>query len=248
MPAAALSARSVIASTLLGTHPPIMDGRLLVAFARRFGIAEGTARVALSRMVERGELTNEDGRYRLAGHLVDRQRRQDAARTSPDVPWDGSWVQAVVVEASTAQRRSERRSALASLKLAELREGVWLRPDNLGTTRAPSTDLVWATVVPDTDPGDLVAALWDLDDWADEARRLCLGLADSAAAFAADDDEMLTPGFVLAAAVLRHLLADPALPAELAPPDWPAAGLRGVYDDFEAAYQALLRRFFRSQR
>ena len=248
MPAAGLSARSVIASTLLGTHPPVMDGRLLVAFTKRFGIAEGTARVALSRMVERGELVNDDGRYGLTGRLVERQRRQDASRATADLPWDGSWVQAVVVEASSPQRRSERRAELAALQLAELREGVWLRPDNLGTPREPTADLVWATAVPDGDPGALAASLWDLDTWADEARRLCSGLADSAQGFAADDDEMLTPGFVLAAAVLRHLLADPALPAALVPDDWPAGDLRRAYDDFEVAYQALLRRFFRSQR
>ena len=41
------------------------------------------------------------------------------------------------------------------------------------------------------------------------------------------------PGrFVVAAAMVRHLLADPMLPAELLPADWPGARLRAAYHDF----------------
>ena len=61
-----LSARSLVASALLGTHPPALRGALLVAFGKRFGINDGTIRVALSRMVDRGELTNREGVYTLA--------------------------------------------------------------------------------------------------------------------------------------------------------------------------------------
>ena len=53
-----LTARSVIASTLLGTDPPVLSGRILVRAAALFGITEGAARVALSRMVAAGELTS----------------------------------------------------------------------------------------------------------------------------------------------------------------------------------------------
>ena len=127
MPPAGLSARSVIASMLLGTHPPEMDGRYLVALAKRFGIAEGTARVALSRMVDRGELENRSGRYRLAGHLARRQTRQDAARASITVDWDGSWIQAVAVGKAAASRRTERRAEFAAAKLTVKQEGSFGR-------------------------------------------------------------------------------------------------------------------------
>ena len=41
------------------------------------------------------------------------------------------------------------------------------------------------------------------------------------------------PGrFVVAAAIVRHLLTDPMLPAELLPADWPGARLRAAYHDF----------------
>jgi phenylacetic acid degradation operon negative regulatory protein len=63
-----------------------------------------------------------------------------------------------------------------------------------------------------------------------------------------DDRGALVPGFELSAAVLRHLLADPVLPAALAPAEWPADGLRTSYDGYDHAYRRLLRRFFRQVR
>jgi phenylacetic acid degradation operon negative regulatory protein len=54
-----------------------MPGSRLVRWCGIFGIAEGTARVALSRMVERGELVADDGVYELAGRVRGRQPAQD---------------------------------------------------------------------------------------------------------------------------------------------------------------------------
>ena len=43
------------------------------------------------------------------------------------------------------------------------------------------------------------------------------------------------PGrFVMAAAMVRHLLTDPVLPDELLPAQWPGARLRAAYNDFAA--------------
>ncbi len=72
----ALTARSVVASTLLGMTPPRLSSQLLVRSGELFGIAEGTTRVALSRMVAAGELEAVGGSYQLAGHLLTRQERQ----------------------------------------------------------------------------------------------------------------------------------------------------------------------------
>jgi phenylacetic acid degradation operon negative regulatory protein len=46
-----LSARSIVASTLLGCHPPELPTRALVQMGTLYGIPEGTLRVALSRML-----------------------------------------------------------------------------------------------------------------------------------------------------------------------------------------------------
>src|SRR4051812_48794461 len=133
-----LTARSVIASTLLGTAPPTLPGRLLVRAGALFGITEGTVRTALSRMVAAGELTADDGDYTLAGGLVARQQRQSESRRADVRTWDGTWTTAVVhSESRSSAERGELRTAATALRLAELREGVWLRPDNLDAARLP---------------------------------------------------------------------------------------------------------------
>ena len=78
-----LDARSLALSVLLGSHPPVLPARALVALAELFGVAGGTMRTALSRMVAAGELEAADGRYRLAGRLLERQRAQDIGRSQP---------------------------------------------------------------------------------------------------------------------------------------------------------------------
>ena len=75
----------------------------------------------------------------------------------------------------------------------------------------------------DDTPAQLAARLWDLPTWADTGHRLLDEMA------CATD----VPGrFVVAAAMVRHLLTDPVLPGELLPADWPGAGLRAAYHEF----------------
>ncbi|HWE70275.1 MAG TPA: hypothetical protein VG205_07915, partial [Acidimicrobiales bacterium] len=76
-----MTARSVLASTLLGVDPPELPVAYLVHVAGLFGINDNRARVALSRMLASGEASTDGaGRYRLAGRLLDRQERQLASR------------------------------------------------------------------------------------------------------------------------------------------------------------------------
>lgn len=250
-----LSARSVVASVLLGTSPPRLPTRLLVSAGQLFGIAEGTTRVALSRMVGAGELAPDGDGYRLVGPLLDRQARQAASRQAERRSWTGEWEMAVVEPGSrTAGERSALREAMRQLHLAELREGVWLRPDNLAPTRLPEAAAVVAAQCvrfrsrPGGGDAALAADLWDLGAWADEARRLQADLAGLVGPLEAGRTEPLAPGFVVSAAVLRHLLADPLLPDALLPTGWPGTDLRRDYDRMDVAYQAVLRAWFRTQR
>jgi phenylacetic acid degradation operon negative regulatory protein len=96
--------------------------------------------------------------------------------------------------------------------------------------------------VPDTDPVDLAARLWDLDAWARRAEEL----ADRLAGRPTDGPADLAPGFELSAAVLRHLQADPLLPAELLPATWPGGSLRETYDRWDRRYRRVLRDWARS--
>ena len=70
----------------------------------------------------------------------------------------------------------------------------------------------------------LAHRLWDLPAGRPGPRPVRAALD----ALAPDGPEALAPGFELSAAVLRHLQADPLLPAELLPADWPVALARGL--------------------
>ncbi len=51
-------------------------------------------------------------------------------------------------------------------------------------------------------------------------------------AVSANDTAELRDRFMLSAAINRHLRADPLLPVELLPEDWPGAGLRHEFECF----------------
>jgi len=247
-----LTARSVVASTLLGVDPPVLPVRVLVRSGELFGIAEGTTRVALSRMVAAGELVVDgDGRYRLVGRLLDRHRRQRLSRQAhggADVPaWQGEWHVAIVEGGGRrpAADRAAFRAAMASARFGELREGVWARPDNLPDAKYAGDELTWAMATFD-DPAAVASRLWDLRGWAYRARELIGEMDEWSPALAAHDLQALPDTFVLSAAVLRHFQADPLLPAELLPDDWPGATLRERYDAFDAQFVALWRYWHRS--
>ena len=74
------NARSLVLSILLGLDPPTLPARSLVAVGELFGIAGGTVRTALSRMVAAGELTADGDGYRLVGRLLERKAAQDIGR------------------------------------------------------------------------------------------------------------------------------------------------------------------------
>src|SRR3954451_2155903 len=111
-----LSARSVMASLLLGRRPPEAPVADLVRWCDLFGINEGTARVALHRMTVKGEIVATDGVYRLAGRLAARQVRQETSLTPRVRHWDGDWRVAVVVVAGRdASTRAALREAMRRL-------------------------------------------------------------------------------------------------------------------------------------
>jgi phenylacetic acid degradation operon negative regulatory protein len=234
---AALTARSVVLSTLLGYQPPELPARALVRVGGLFGMGEKTIRMALTRMVADGDLVREDGRYRLTARLVDRQARQEESSAPRYRAWRGAWEMAVVTAASRPLAdRVALRKDMVQLRLGELREGVWMRPANLA--RKPSEDVLDQCALfesrPLDDPGELAWKLWDLNGWADEAVRLGAEL-DSAVG--------LVEGFMTIAGVVRHLALDPMLPAALLPGGWPGDDLRDRYNRFRADYASRLREF-----
>jgi phenylacetic acid degradation operon negative regulatory protein len=250
-----LTARSVLLSVLLGSDPPRLPVSLLVSTTELFGISEGTTRTALSRMAAQDEVRAESGSYELTSpRLLRRQARQETSRAGHTEPWaigDG-WLQAVVVAEGRrpAAERAELRRALHGARLAEWRDGVWLRPANLVVERSSLEEfpLVWGEVRLDTDPTELAGQLWDLDAWSGAADALLDEMASHVDGLEAGRRDLLAPGFVLSASVLRHLQGDPLLPASLVDDRWPGARLRAAYARFDVAYRDVLRDWFDEHR
>src|SRR5271154_7301849 len=116
-----LTARSVALSTLLGYHPPALPISALVKVGELFGIADRATRVALTRMVKDGDVTVDDGVYRLSERLLRRQAEQDALASPPTRRWTGGGERAIVT--TTNRPLSERvalRKSMVRYRMGEL--------------------------------------------------------------------------------------------------------------------------------
>lgn len=234
-----LTARSVILSILLGSHPPFLAVKALVRTTELFGISEGTTRVALSRLAADGDVVAEDGAYRLSPRLVTRQQRQDQGVHPETRSWRGGWELAVAKpDARGVSNRSALRSDMLALRLAELRPGVWTRPGNLirGWPEAVC-ERVWQfearTGFDETPASEMAGSLWNLPTWAARAEALIDALGGSS-----------NPAqrFIVAASIVRHFRDDPVLPPALLPRGWPGTRLRRAYESYELELGELLRR------
>jgi phenylacetic acid degradation operon negative regulatory protein len=249
-----LSARSVLASALLGADQGRLTVAELVGIASLFGISEGAARTCLWRMVSNGELTGDGGSYTLAGRLVERRQRVNEASRIDDAAargWDGTWELAIVsLDRRSATDRLELRRAATALHLGELREGVWIRPDNLDPQRLPASRAVldqqcthFHSAATDI-TADKMRSLFSLDAWAEDARALIEAMVVALDPGNRDDSaESFRYEFGLSIAVVRHLQLDPVLPVELIPDRWPGHTLRSIYRRFDDAYKQRLNAF-----
>jgi phenylacetic acid degradation operon negative regulatory protein len=109
-----------------------------------------------------------------------------------------------------------------------------MRPANLDwrppTAHVPSLELLTAT--PERDPVELAGRLFGLDAWAEQGERLLVHFAGVSS---------LRDRITVAAAIVRHLTADPLLPAELLPERWPGERLRSSYLLFRDELRVLQR-------
>lgn len=242
-----LSARSVMASLLLGRRPAQASGRDLVRWCAVFGIPAGTARVALHRMTVAGELVRDAaGRYELVGSLARRQQEQESSLDARPTRWTGSWRMAVAVgQARPASVRSDVRATLKRARLAEWREGVWIRPANLPDL-VEDPRCAWLDVQPDDDPVALAAALFAPRTWSRRADQLLGHLDRATGALRVDPEQAMAGAFLAGAATLRHIRADPLLPDALIPSPWPGVALRAAYRAYQREFNTAARAWFRA--
>ena len=223
-----LTARSVLASVLLGTDPPWLPTPLLVRTAALFGITRGQPPAPRSpAWSPPARPPPSDGGYRLAGRLVARQAPPGRQPPGRD-PGVGRHVGAG--HRRRPMRRARRptgpRCATRSraLRLAELREGCWARPDNLDPTASPEAAAVvgrWCDRWRGAQPEAPTTGRRPLGPRRLGGRRRRAPRRDMAAPPAARSRTATPPRWPPAsstsAAVLRHLQADPLLPDALLP-------------------------------
>ncbi len=239
-----LTTRSIVLSLLLGPHPPVMPVSAVVEFCGLFDVAPGTVRTALSRMVDRGELTTDDASYSLSGRLLTRQREQDTGRRRAPAEWDGEWHVVIVTaeRRTTTERRDFRARAIGS-RLGELRPDIWMRPANIEIPDLPDC-LVTRGPLTGADEQSIVGQLWDLEQIDRQSRLRRTDLDRAAEQLERDGPGGLATAFDALALALRHLRTEPQLPTALHPA---TAGdeLRARYDDVERRFRHELQVFLR---
>ncbi len=231
-----------------------MPGARLVQWCGAFGIADGTARVALSRMVDRGELVASAGIYELHGAVRARQHSQDWSLTPELTDWDGGWrLAAVRPTARDATDRAALRDAFRRLRYAESREGCWVRPDNLPRASGPAAawniaeaQCDWWRATPEQDAVALAAQLFDPAAWGTRAEVLRDHLERAIASIDRAHADALAHAFEVGAAALAHVRADPLLPVALCAQPWPGPALRDAYAEYQRVFGRAVREWFRT--
>lgn len=238
----AIPARSLILDLLSTLRRGSMPVRALVEAGALLGVAEGSVRVGLTRLLaNRLVERDERGSYRLgAGARAVSERvagwRQLEERVQP---WDGAWLAVLATAGDAARRvdparpgRADRRGHARALRLLGFRElsrGVAVRPDNLaGGSEAVRAELARLGLAPGAIVAELrgldavtekrARGLWDVAALVDGYRRGVRALDTSRRRLAsrAEADAMVE-SFRLGGAWLRELALDPLLPEPIVP-------------------------------
>ncbi|WP_309646990.1 PaaX family transcriptional regulator C-terminal domain-containing protein [Nocardioides sp.] len=228
---------------LYGDHLGAHDGQAPVAALVRLldpaGIAAPAVRTAISRMVTQGwlEPVPLDGArgYRATQQATSRLAdAADRVYRRTERRWDGTW-QLVLVEVPSGRAARGRVNAdLTFLGYAELADRVWVSPfprSELAAVLARAGATARTARALDVDPSPTSA--WDLDalraaydEWLGGAPDL---LRRHLGAHADPDEAAFAARFHLVHGWRKFLFADPGLPDELLPHDWPGREAAEVF-------------------
>jgi len=225
--------RSLILDLLSTLRRGSMPVGALVAAGELFGLAGGTVRVALARLVAAGRVERDArGRYRMGEAAapvlgaIEGWRKLDA-RTGA---WNGGWwaVHSGSAPPRAARKRHDR--ALRLLGFRELAPGLQVRPANLKGGCDALREKLFALGLAE---GSLVCALneldapsdararglWDVEALRDGYRASLEQLRASDAGLGGlDEAEAMRESFLLGGRMIQQLVSDPLLPSEILDP------------------------------
>ena len=226
------SARSFVLDLLSTLRRGAMPVRALVEAAGLFGIAEGSVRVALTRLLAEGLVERDEGSaYRLG---VAAAPIRDRVATWRDLAsqmraWSGAWIGVFGVASAARPEQRKSRRALDLLGFRPLARGLEVRPDNLagGIARVreelAALGLAPGAVVCELRELDAVSearahGLWDAAGLVASYRRHCRAIEASTRRLRARSDEhTMVESFRVGGAALRTLAKDPLLPEPIVP-------------------------------
>lgn len=249
--------RSLILDLLSVTDPTPLRAASALRAARVFGLKENTVRVALNRLVQGGYLdaTGEgsERRYTLSARSRVLNRHILAAQSLRSRPWRGGWIGIISWAPGTGRAPRDRfRDALRVLKLANLRPGVWVRPDNLDLSLEEvlrefgfKQEVLWmrGELNHGGEEAALAARLFDIARRARAIDRACRDLETSLARLEGlDEERALAESFAVGGRAIKVMFEDPLLPRQLLPRSWRGDDLRKLFDRYDRLGRARWRR------
>jgi len=227
-------AQTIVLALLGASRGRALPAKVLVGGAAILGVTGNATRLALSRLLSKGELVStERGRYQLSTLRRSANAHVRAFKTgfAQRTTWKGGFLAVLTGDLprtnATAIARRERALNLSGFRI--FRHGVWVRPDNLAGGRVVvdahlrrlglDADADTVTLHLDPEQARLVERAWAIDDDAAKAleltRRVQAFLVKTHRTRQAEAAE----SFWLGDEVLRFLARDPLLPDTMADPD-----------------------------
>ena len=233
---------------LLGRRVVVSSASVIEVFARA-GVGEHAARSTLARMVNRGMLTRQrHGRAMYFGLTAQAERilhdGEDriwrAGAVNQD--WDGYWtLLGFSLPESWQRERHELRSQLTWAGFGPLFNGLWVAPGRVEVTRLVASlglesrvKAFYAQTVPGTDIAKMVQENWNLDAIASRYHGfISRWQGTDTRPDAPLGRDPLAVQLLLASDWLQVIRADPRLPAEHLPADWPAAKAESLFAELD---------------
>ncbi len=257
-----VTAKQAILTALTATGTPLSTAQLRLCGVL-FGVEGAAVRVALGRLVEKGDVVLQgEGVYQIGAKGQALAEALGRWRELPRLnkPWRGEWIAIHTAHLGRSQRAALRRRerALSLFGFARAADGLWVRPDNLRIEAAAlatrlfelgleSEAIILGRACFIADPEHGLAVLWDRRTIeagyaaAQVAMKDCLDGFEQASV-----EERARASAKIGAAVIGMLTFDPLLPGELVDAELRRA-VHGRMLEFDRVGKLALAAYWRAQ-